>query len=121
MFVTPYPNLDQIVSGTLSYALGAGLAIVSTPYLYAREVLAGGRGVLVPPASSEALAESLSSLLLDPERREAYASRAYERGRQMTWPTVGAAYRALFDEVAADGARPATRPKTRAGEAAHVA
>ena len=121
VFVTPYPNLDQIVSGTLSYALGAGLAIVSTPYLYAREVLAGGRGVLVPPASSAALAESLSSLLLDPERREAYASRAYERGRQMTWPTIGASYRALFDEVAADGARPATRPTTRAGEAAHVA
>lgn len=121
VFVTPYPNLDQIVSGTLSYALGAGLAIVSTPYLYAREVLAGGRGVLVPPASSAALAESLSSLLLDPERREAYASRAYERGRQMTWPTIGASYRALFDEASADGARPATRPMTRAGEAAHVA
>jgi glycosyltransferase involved in cell wall biosynthesis len=120
VFVTPYPNLDQIVSGTLSYALGAGLAIVSTPYLYAREVLAGGRGVLVPPASPEALAESLSALLLDPERREAYASRAYERGRSMTWQTVGAAYRALFEDVAADRARPA-RPATRAGEAAHVA
>ena len=94
---------------------------MSTPYLYAREVLAGGRGILVPPASPEALAESLSSLLLDPDRREAYASRAYERGRQMTWPTVGAAYRALFDEVAGGRRRPATRPATRAGEAAHVA
>jgi glycosyltransferase involved in cell wall biosynthesis len=120
-FVTPYPNLAQIVSGTLSYALGAGLAIVSTPYLYAREVLAGGRGILVPPSSPEALAESLTSLLLDPERREAYASRAYARGRQMTWPTVGAAYRALFDEVAADAALPAGRPRTRVGDAAHVA
>ncbi len=121
VFVTPYPNLDQIVSGTLSYALGAGLAIVSTPYLYAREVLAGGRGVLVPPASPEALGESLSALLLDPERREAYASRAYERGRRMTWQTVGAEYRALFEDVAADGSRPASRPATHAGEAAHVA
>ena len=121
VFVTPYPNLDQIVSGTLSYALGAGLAIVSTPYLYAREVLAGGRGVLVPPASPEGLAESLSALLLDPERREAYASRAYARGRQMTWQTVGAAYRALFDDVAADRTQPVSRPATRAGEAAHVA
>ena len=54
--------------------MGAGLAIVSTPYLYARELLAGGRGLLVPPASPEALAESLSALLLDPDRREAIAA-----------------------------------------------
>jgi glycosyltransferase involved in cell wall biosynthesis len=119
VFVTPYPNLGQIVSGTLSYAMGAGLAIVSTPYLYAREMLAGDRGVLVPPGSPDALAESLTSLLLDRERREAYAQRAFARGRRMTWPTVGAAYRELFDEVA--GAIPTTQREPRVGEAAHVA
>ena len=121
VFVTPYPNLGQIVSGTLSYAMGAGLAIVSTPYLYARELLAGGRGLLVPPASPEALAESLSALLLDPDRREAIAGRAYARGREMTWPTVGAAYRDLFDEVAGGPVEPRSRRWERAGEAAHVA
>ena len=97
------------MSGTLSYAMGAGLAIVSTPYLYARELLAGGRGLLVPPASPEALAESLSALLLNPERREADAARAYERGRQMTWPTIGAAYRNLFDEVAGEAVESRSR------------
>jgi glycosyltransferase involved in cell wall biosynthesis len=121
VFVTPYPNLDQIVSGTLSYAMGAGLAIVSTPYLYARELLAGGRGLLVPPASPMALAESLSGLLLDPDRRQAIAARAYARGREMTWPTVGAAYRDLFDEVAGESVEPRSRRLERAAEAAHVA
>jgi glycosyltransferase involved in cell wall biosynthesis len=121
VFVTPYPNLDQIVSGTLSYAMGAGLAIVSTPYLYAREVLAGGRGVLVPPASPEALAENLSVLLLDPGLREAYGTRAYARARGMTWTTVGEAYRELFADVEEEAVGPATQPATRVAQPAHVA
>ncbi len=100
VFVTPYPNLEQIVSGTLSYAVGAGKAIVSTPYEYAVELLAEGRGTVVPPASPPALAAALVELLADPLRREQMGARAHHFGRHMVWPEVGGAYRALFDRVA---------------------
>jgi glycosyltransferase involved in cell wall biosynthesis len=101
VFVTPYPNLDQIVSGTLSYAMGAGRAVVSTPYAYARELLADGRGVLVPPASPAALGAALTDVLDDPERRAAIGKRAYAYSRRMVWSAVGADYGALFATVAA--------------------
>ena len=103
VFVTPYPNLEQIVSGTLSYAVGAGKAIVSTPYEYAVELLAEGRGILVPPASAAHLAAALVELLADPLRREQMGARTHHFGRHMVWPEVGAAYRALFDRVARSG------------------
>jgi len=100
VFVTPYPNLDQIVSGTMSYAMGAGRAIVSTPYAYATELLADGRGVLVPPASPVALSAALNELLADPALRAAIGSRAYAHSRRMIWSAVGAEYRDLFAHVA---------------------
>ena len=83
---------------------------MSTPYAYARELLAGGRGVLVPPGSPDALADALAELLIDPERRATISRRAYALGRPMTWPTVGAAYRELFDRAAAAGGGAAARP-----------
>ncbi|HEU0243960.1 MAG TPA: glycosyltransferase family 4 protein [Candidatus Limnocylindrales bacterium] len=100
VFVTPYPNLDQIVSGTLSYAMGAGRAIVSTPYAYAAELLADGRGLLVAPGSPTALAGALADLLADDDARGRMGRRAYAHSRRMVWDEVGAAYRAVFDRVA---------------------
>ena len=102
VFVTPYPNLEQIVSGTLSYAMGAGRPVVSTPYAYADEVLGDGRGVIVPPASPGALSAALNELLADPSLRSAIGRRAYEYSRRMVWSAVGGAYRDLFARVASE-------------------
>jgi glycosyltransferase involved in cell wall biosynthesis len=99
IFTTPYPNLDQAVSGTLSYAVAAGKAILSTPYAYARELLAEGRGIVVQPDSVAALANGLESLLSDEGLRADIGRRAYAYGRRMIWRHVGSAYRDLFAQV----------------------
>jgi len=112
VFVTPYPNLDQIVSGTMSYAMGAGRAIASTPYAYASELLADGRGVLVPPASPSALAAALNRLLADPALRSAIGGRAYAHSRRMVWSAVGAEYRDLFAQVTSTKRATATATAT---------
>jgi glycosyltransferase involved in cell wall biosynthesis len=110
VFVTTYPDLDQMVSGTLSYAMGAGRAIVSTPYAYATELLAEGRGVLVPPAKPKLLAAALNEVLGDDALRATLGRKAYEYSRRMVWSEVGAQHRALFRQVglAASVAAPAT-------------
>jgi glycosyltransferase involved in cell wall biosynthesis len=100
IFVTPYPNLEQIVSGTLSYAMGAGKAIVSTPYAYARESLDQGRGLLVDAESNEALADGLIELATSKSRRAQLGQAAFAYSRRMLWPEVGAAYREIFARVA---------------------
>lgn len=100
VFVTPYPNLDQIVSGTLAYAMGAGRAIVSTPYTYAAELLSGGHGVLVPVRSPEAWASALIAVLDDHDRRAELGRMAYEKSRAMVWSRVADQYRALSSRVA---------------------
>jgi glycosyltransferase involved in cell wall biosynthesis len=99
LFITPYPNLEQIVSGTLTYAMAAGRTVVSTPYTYAMELLDEGRGVIVPPAAPKALAAEVISLLGDSSRRIAIGRRAWEHTRPMIWPRVGATYTALFEQA----------------------
>jgi glycosyltransferase involved in cell wall biosynthesis len=101
VYVTPYLDPNQITSGTLAYALGAGKAIVSTPYLHAKEVLEGGRGILVPFRDVAAVATAVNSVLGDPERKRQLEARAYEYGREMAWPAIGrrvlAAMRDILD------------------------
>lgn len=99
LYVTPYLNREQITSGTLCYALGMGKAVVSTPYWHAEELLADGRGALVPFGDSEALAETLLVLLGDDERRAHMRCAAYRYGRAMVWPAVAARYAATLAEV----------------------
>ena len=99
VYLTPYLNPAQIVSGTLAYTLGTGKAVISTPYWYAEELLAEERGVLVPFADSDAIARQVIDLLGREADRHAMRKRAYLFGRDMIWPTVARRYVELFAAV----------------------
>jgi glycosyltransferase involved in cell wall biosynthesis len=100
VYVTPYyANPHQITSGTLAYAMATGKAIVSTPYLYAEELLADDRGFLYPFRDVETLSNRVANLLTDDALFEDTRRRAYAYGRSMTWPNVGLKYARLFTDL----------------------
>jgi len=102
IYITPYPHEAQAVSGTLAYALGAGKAIISTPYWHASELLAGGRGVLVPFEDSEAIAAAAIKLLDNQTACQAMRKRAYQYARAMAWNKVAESYMSTFVRARAE-------------------
>ncbi len=99
IYITPYRQEAQVVSGTLAIALGAGKAILSTPYWHAKELLADGRGVLVPFDDPAAIAQAALALLNNDAERHAMRKRAYLYSRGTTWPNTARAYMASFQRA----------------------
>ena len=99
IYVTPYRHEAQVVSGTLAIALGAGKAIVSTPYWHANELLTNGRGVIVPFDDPGSIAEAVLTLLDNDAERHAMRKRAYLHSRETTWPKTARAYMACFQRA----------------------
>ncbi|WP_318656108.1 glycosyltransferase family 4 protein [Qipengyuania atrilutea] len=109
IYITPYPNMQQSTSGTLSYAVALGKAVVSTPYLHASELLEGGVGLLIEPNSSEAIAEAVDGLLDDRDALQTLQENAYAKGRGTIWPCFARAAAKLIDDAAAGPARPVSQ------------
>src|SRR5437773_5877290 len=105
IYITPYRYEEQVVSGTLAYALGAGKAIISTPYWHAIELLDDRRGALVPFQSPDAIARKTIELLDTPAVRHAMRKRAYLYAREMTWKRVAQGYMASFEQARSDRMR----------------
>ena len=99
VYVTPYLNETQMTSGTLAYSFGMGKAVVSTPYWHARELLAEGRGILVPFGDAATTGEEIARLLTDDGRRNAMRRRAYACSRSMTWERTAHRYLRVFERA----------------------
>jgi len=99
IYITPYLNRDQITSGTLAYAVGAGKAIVSTPFFYAQEVLAEGRGMMAEYHNPNSIARCINQTLGVPGMKEYMEQETYRYGKNFVWSIVAQQYAALFSEV----------------------
>ena len=107
IYLTPYGSREQISSGTLTFAVAAGCPTVSTDYHYARDMLSGGAGVLVPVDDPDALGDALNGLLDDPAALAAARAAAGGLGAGLLWPAVARRVATLLRSVAADGLDPA--------------
>ncbi len=108
IYITPYLKREQITSGTLAYAFGCGKAVISTPYWHAEELLADGRGILVPFRDSDAISREILGLLDDPARLRRMQARAFEEGKATQWDQIGHRYAALFEAAKAAARAPRT-------------
>jgi len=102
IYITPYLNEAQITSGTLAYVFGAGKAVISTPYWHAQELLADGRGILVPFRDPAAIAAGVAEFLDHPQRFEDTRKNAYHMGRSMIWPATAERYLKVFEHARSD-------------------
>lgn len=98
-YVSPYLSREQIVSGALTYAIGMGKAIISTPYWYAQEMLSDDRGVLVDFGDTDGFKDSLLHLIENPKECDEIRKKAYDFGRKMTWKNVGKEYKLVFSKA----------------------
>ncbi|MHB8103088.1 MAG: glycosyltransferase family 4 protein [Methanosarcina sp.] len=99
IYASPYLSREQIVSGALTYAIGMGKAIVSTPYWYAQEMLSDNRGLLVDFGDTDGFKKSLLYLIENPEECNIMRKKAYDFGRKMTWKNVGKEYNKVFSKA----------------------
>lgn len=99
IYITPYLDMNQTSSGTLAYAIGAGKVCISTPYIYAKEVLARNRGILITPQEPAAIAEAVIKIIKNKRYRAGTEQKAYKYGRSMIWERVALEYLILFKSV----------------------
>lgn len=99
IYLSPYPNKDQAVSGTLAFAVGAGKAIVSTSYAYALEILDGGRGLLSMENDPLQISGLLDKILANPTLKKSLEMNAYQLGQTLSWPSIGRQYRSLIETL----------------------
>ena len=99
IYITPYIGPNQISSGTLVYALGVGRAVVSTPYLHAKEVLSHGRGLFCEFKNPDSIANEVTKLLENYKLRREMEKKAYRYSRNFTWPKVAQKYADIFKQA----------------------
>lgn len=99
LYVTPYPGMEQVTSGTLAYAVGLGRPVLSTPYAYARDLLSPYPELLIPYGDADAWARAITAHLSDPGRLQEWERKIRQIGKEMNWPRVGERHLKLFGEL----------------------